>query len=100
MDVCRRDGCGHQGQAHEHYHAGTSCVHCECPAYRRYRRPSQHPGRRVLAAAACSVAAAGLAGSAWWRMASGYHGPALVWLGLGSIGFVITGANIADRKGQ
>jgi hypothetical protein len=33
-------------------------------------------------------------------MVSGYDGAALVWLGLGSIGFVIAGANIADRKGQ
>jgi dihydrodipicolinate synthase/N-acetylneuraminate lyase len=45
------------------------------------------------------VAAAALAGVVWWRMVSGYDGAALAWLGLGSIGFVIVGANIADHQG-
>jgi hypothetical protein len=46
------------------------------------------------------VAAAALTGVAWWRMTSGYDGPALVWLGGGAILLVVIGANIADRKGQ
>jgi hypothetical protein len=95
MDECRRKGCGHPGEAHQHYRGGTDCGRCECPHYL-----GQHHPRRTLAAAGCSVAAAALAGVAWWRMVSGYDGAALVWLGLGSIGFVVIGANIADRKGR
>jgi hypothetical protein len=95
MDECRRKGCGHPGDAHQRYRDGTDCSRCECPQYLGPQSP-----RRTLAAAGCSVAAAALAGVAWWRMVSGYDGAALVWLGLGSISFVIAGANIADRKGQ
>jgi uncharacterized membrane protein len=48
------------------------------------------------------VAAAGLTGTALVMMAGGYHGAGLVWLGLGAVGFVVTGANVADppRGGQ
>jgi hypothetical protein len=70
------------------------CGVCRCPAYRRYGRPGQRG--RTLAAAACSVAAAGLTGTALVMMAGGYHGAGLVWLGLGAVGFVVTGANVAD----
>jgi hypothetical protein len=95
MDVCRRKGCGHPGDAHQHYRGGADCSRCECPHYL-----GQHSPRRVLAAASCSVTAAALTAVAWWRMTSGYDGPALVWLGGGAILLVIIGANIADRKGQ
>jgi hypothetical protein len=48
------------------------------------------------------VTAAGLTGTALACMWSGYHGAGLVWLGLGAVGFVVTGANVADppRGGQ
>jgi hypothetical protein len=93
MDECRRNGCGHPGEAHQHYRGGTDCGRCECPHYL-----GQRSGRRTLAAAGCSVFAAGLAGTALVRMWSGYHGAGLVWLGLGSIGLVVIGANVADPR--
>jgi hypothetical protein len=89
--VCRRRECGHTDDAHRHYGARTDCSGCECPHYLGQAQP-----RRTLAAAGCSLAAAALAGGAWWRLAGGYHGAALVWLGLGSITMVIIGANVAD----
>jgi hypothetical protein len=96
MDPCRRPGCGDPFDVHQYYRGGTDCAlpACECPQYLGPQSP-----RRTLAAAGCSVAAAALAGVVWWRMVSGYDGAALAWLGLGSIGFVIVGANIADHQG-
>jgi hypothetical protein len=34
--LCRRDGCGHLAEEHEHYgHSGDeSCGSCRCPGYR------------------------------------------------------------------
>jgi hypothetical protein len=35
--------CGHGKSAHSHYRRGTDCSLCDCPRFRRARRPSTQP---------------------------------------------------------
>lgn len=92
MDVCRRKDCGHPGQSHQHYRSGTDCSQCLCVQY----QAADH-GRALLTRLGFSLAAALVAAAALALLATGYTGPALVWLGVGVLGLLWTGRIIADR---